>query len=92
MNGTLPVFLEGEKNWFLKFSLSGPRKSNLGLEKLWLGYSDNENEGIWTDKFGDEMQIEEEFWGTWNGKKLPDNDVGRKFDENIKNFKWDYTV
>ena len=79
MNGTIPVFLESEQNWFLKFSLSGPRKSTLGLEKLWLGYSDNEEEGIWKDQFGDVMQIGEEFWGTWNGKMLPDNDFGRKF-------------
>ncbi|CAG5102481.1 Oidioi.mRNA.OKI2018_I69.chr1.g322.t1.cds [Oikopleura dioica] len=73
INGTLPVFLAHEKNWFLKASLSAPRKKDLGLEKLWLGYSDHEDEGNWVDRHGNALEIDN--WGSWEGEPLPDNDV-----------------
>ena len=78
LDSALPIFSAEEGFSLEKLSLNAPLKAPGLYEKIWIGYTDREEEGVWKDKNGEELELLDR-WGEWDGEKLPDNAVWCKF-------------
>lgn len=73
LESNLPTFSRQEAFPLEKLALTSPLKGPGLYEKIWLGYTDREKEGVWIDSWGNELELDN--WGEWDGEMLPDNAV-----------------